>query len=97
MHRAPRVIALVLLLALVVSTSAFASPPSASGTTGVPSSVSGPLARIWGWLFGAHAFQGSVTAPLAGRQAVPKAATPPVNTPPPTRPNEGAGYDPYGR
>jgi hypothetical protein len=93
MHRVPRVIALVLLLALTVSsTAAFALPSPASATLGALSAVWEPLARIWGWLSGQP-----ITAPPAGRHVVPKAAAQPVNTtPPPAQTDEGPGADPYG-
>jgi hypothetical protein len=97
MHRVPRVIALVLLLAVTVSsTAAFASPPPAAGTLGALSAVWEPLARIWGWLSGQPAPQGPVMAPPAGRHAVPKAAAQPVNTPPAAQTDDGMGADPNG-
>jgi hypothetical protein len=92
MHRVPRVIALVLLLAVTVSsTAAFASPPPASGTLGALSAAWEPLARIWGWLSGQP-----VTAPPAGRHALPKAAAQSANTTPPAQTDDGMGADPYG-
>jgi hypothetical protein len=99
MHRVPRVIALGLVLLIVLPPlAAFASPVSAHGTSGAPSSLWQPLTVLWGWLSHRLPALGSASAPSAHATSMLKnaLAQPAGSPPPPSQSDEGPGADPYG-
>ncbi len=88
--RVPRSIALALLLALTVaSTASFAAPLQAQGKP--PAAVWEPLIRLWGWLSGE-------LAPLEPTAAPPAKVTirRPASTSSNAQTDDGSAADPYG-
>lgn len=93
-----RVVALVLLLAATVaSTAAFAAPAPAHGAL-AGLSTWGPFSRLWIWLSGQVAPHESISASPTGRpRSTPKGMEiRPANTAPTAQTDEGAEADPYG-